>query len=285
MQVPWPPDSLADPAPAGAGVGPSAAAANVRARRRAGISANMVRLVSLVVVLLVWEVYGRGVSPIFFTYPVAIAQALIELTVSGELWSFFQLSLKVLLGGLFFATLVGIPLGVLMARFRFFEYATDMYVSALYATPLVAVIPLLILWFGIDEKAKIIIVFLFSIFPIIINTYQGVKSVDPRLLEVARSFVSKEHELWVDVVIPSSTPFIVAGLRLAVGRALVGAVVADFLTSISGLGYMIVKYASAYQTAKLFVPIVVLMFLGVTLMEGLKLVQARLAPWTSPETE
>jgi len=256
-----------------------------RARGRARFQANLVRIVSLVVVLFIWEQYGKSVNPVLFTYPTAILAALIELTASGELWFFLQQSLTVLAIGLPIATVVGVALGVLMARYRLFEHATDMYVSALYATPMVALVPLLILWYGIDVKAKVIVVFLFAVFPIIINTYQGVKSVDPRLLEVARSFCSKEHELWLDVVLPSSVPFIMAGLRLAVGRALIGVVVADFLTSISGLGYMIVKYQNSFQTNKLFVPVIVLMLLGVALMEAVKQLQARLAPWTRQETE
>ena len=255
------------------------------ARGRARLTANAVRLISLAVVLLAWEQYGKSINPVLFTYPTAILGALVELTTSGELWLYLQQSLTVLVIGLPIATVVGVALGVLMARFSLFEHATDMYVSALYATPMVALVPLLILWFGIDVKAKVIVVFLFAVFPIIINTYQGVKNVDARLLEVARSFCSKEHELWLDVVLPSSIPFIMAGLRLAVGRALIGVVVADFLTSISGLGYMIVKYQNSFQTNKLFVPVIVLMLLGVLLMELVKRLQSRLAPWTSQQTE
>ena len=255
------------------------------ARGRARLTANAVRLISLAVVLLAWEQYGKSINPVLFTYPTAILGALVELTTSGELWTYLQQSLTVLVIGLPIATVVGMALGVLMARFSLFEHATDMYVSALYATPMVALVPLLILWFGIDVKAKVIVVFLFAVFPIIINTYQGVKNVDARLLEVARSFCSKEHELWLDVVLPSSIPFIMAGLRLAVGRALIGVVVADFLTSISGLGYMIVKYQNSFQTNKLFVPVIVLMLLGVLLMELVKRLQSRLAPWTSQQTE
>src|SRR5438067_3388106 len=255
------------------------------ARGRARLTANAVRLCSLVVVLLAWEQYGKSINPVLFTYPTAILGALVELTTSGELWLYLQQSLTVLVIGLPIATVVGVALGVLMARFSLFEHATDMYVSALYATPMVALVPLLILWFGIDVKAKVIVVFLFAVFPIIINTYQGVKNVDARLLEVARSFCSKEHELWLDVVLPSSIPFIMAGLRLAVGRALIGVVVADFLTSISGLGYMIVKYQNSFQTNRLFVPVIVLMLLGVLLMELVKQLQSRLAPWTSQQAE
>jgi sulfonate transport system permease protein len=174
---------------------------------------------------------------------------------------------------------VGIPLGVAMARYKWLDYAIDTYINALYSMPMVAIVPLLVLWFGFDVKAKSVVVFLFCLFPILISTYQGVKSVDPRLLEVARSFRSSEAQLWRDLIIPSALPFIVAGLRLAIGRGLVGLVIAEFYTSIAGLGYMIVKYANSFQTDKLFVPIVVLMVLGVAMMEALKQLQARMAPW------
>ena len=123
------------------------------------------------------------------------------------------------------------------------------------------------------------IVFLFMVFPILINTEQGVKNVDRGLLEVARSFCSTEPRLWRDLVLPSALPFIAAGVRLAIGRGLVGMVIAEFYTSISGLGYMIVRYANAFETAKLFVPIVTLMVTGVLLMNGARALELWLAPW------
>jgi len=159
------------------------------------------------------------------------------------------------------------------------ELATDLYINALYATPMVALVPLIVLWFGFGIPAKVVIVFLFMIFPVLINTQQGVKTVDRALLEVARSFCSTERQLWGDVVLPSAVPFIAAGVRLAIGRGLVGMVVAEFYTSISGLGYMIVRYANAFETAKLFVPIVVLMVMGIVLVQGARALELRIAPW------
>jgi sulfonate transport system permease protein len=247
--------------------------------RRVKFAPALVRLGSLLVVLVVWEIYGRSVNPVLFTYPTAVLQAFVELASSGELWQYLQQSLMVLLLGFVSAVVVGIPLGVAMARYKWLDYAIDTYINALYSMPMVAIVPLLVLWFGFDIKAKAVVVFLFCLFPVLISTYQGVKSVDPRLLEVARSFRSNEAQLWGDLIIPSALPFIVAGLRLAIGRGLVGLVIAEFYTSIAGLGYMIVKYANSFQTDKLFVPIVVLMVLGVTLMEALKQLQARMAPW------
>jgi NitT/TauT family transport system permease protein len=247
--------------------------------RRVNLAPTLIRLGSLVVVLVAWEIYGRSVNPILFTYPTAVASAFVELTLSGELWQYLQQSLLVLLYGFTSAVIVGIPLAVAMARFKWLDYAIDTYVNALYSMPMVAIVPLLVLWFGFDITAKTVVVFLFCLFPILISTYQGVKNVDPRLLEVARSFRSSEAQLWRDLIIPSALPFIIAGLRLAIGRGLVGLVIAEFYTSIAGLGYMIVKYANSFQTAKLFVPIVVLMVLGVVLMEALKQLQAHMAPW------
>jgi ABC-type nitrate/sulfonate/bicarbonate transport system permease component len=253
---------------------------SARASKRLTSAAPMlVRAGSLVVLLVAWEIYGRSVNPVLFTYPTAVFQSFVELTVSGELWRYLQQSLVVLVCGFGAAVVVGIPLAVATARYRWLDYATDTYVNALYSMPMVAIVPLLVLWFGFDVSAKAVVVFLFCLFPILINTYQGVKNVDPRLLEVARSFRSSEAQLWRDLIVPSALPFIVAGLRLAIGRGLVGLVIAEFYTSIAGLGYMIVKYANSFQTDKLFVPIVVLMVLGVVLMEALKQVQSRMAPW------
>jgi len=238
-----------------------------------------IRLISLAGVLTAWELYGRSVNPILFTYPSAIAEAFVELVASGELQSYLGQSLQVLVYGLLLSMGIGIPFGVLIARFKTLELGTDLYINALYSTPMVALVPLIVLWFGFKVPAKVVIVVLFMVFPILINTQHGVKHVDRGLLEVARSFCSTERQLWGDLILPSALPFIAAGLRLAIGRGLVGMVIAEFYTSISGLGYMIVRYANAFETAKLFVPIVVLMVMGVLLIQGARALELWIAPW------
>lgn len=238
-----------------------------------------VRLISLVVVLGLWEFYGRRVNPILFTYPLAILRAFVGLVASGELQGYMKDSLLVLLYASVLAVVVGVFLGVVMGRFSLVEWATDIYISALYSMPMVAMVPLIVLWFGFKVPAKVIIVFLFMVFPILINTYQGVKDVDRNLQEVARAFCSSEAQLWRHLIIPSAIPFIVVGVRLAIGRGLVGMIVAEFYTSVTGLGYMIVRYANSLETDKLFVPIVVVMVLGVGLMSLAKWVEGRIAPW------
>jgi len=238
-----------------------------------------VRLLSLLVVLAVWEFYGRRVNPILFTYPTAIARAFLELVATGELQSYMKESLLVLAYASILSVIVGVLVGVVMGRSLMVEWATDIYINALYSMPMVAMVPLIVLWFGFKVPAKVIIVFLFMVFPVLLNTYQGVKDVDRNLQEVARSFCSSEWQLWYHLIIPSAIPFIIVGVRLAIGRGLVGMIIAEFYTSVTGLGYMIVRYANALETDKLFVPIVVVMVLGVGLMWLAKWVEGRIAPW------
>lgn len=237
------------------------------------------RLGSLLVVLGVWEASGPYIDPIFFTYPSAIAKAFYELTMSGELWHYAKQSIQILIYGMLFAIVVGIALGLVMARFARVDWTLDMYVNALYATPMVALVPLLVLWLGIRIEAKVTVVFLFAFFPILINTYQGVKNVDQGLVEVARSFNTSERRIWIDVLLPSSVPFIAAGIRLAIGRALVGMVIAEFYTAISGLGYMVVRYAHIFQMDKTMVPVILLMTMGVAFSAVLRRIEVRIAPW------
>jgi NitT/TauT family transport system permease protein len=242
-----------------------------------------IRLLSLLVVLTAWELYGRSVNPILFTYPTAVAAAFVELVAKGELQRFLLQSLEVFTYGFALAVVVGIPLGIFLARSATLSLALEPYLHALYSTPTVAFIPLIVLWFGFRVPAKVVIVFLFMVFPVLINTQQGVKNLNQDLLEVARSFCSSERRLWSDLIIPSALPFILAGVNLAIGRGLVGMVVAEFFTSVAGLGYMIVQYANAFETAKLFVPIVVLMALGVAFIGLTKVIERKVAPWQNRE--
>jgi NitT/TauT family transport system permease protein len=243
--------------------------------------ASLYRYGFVLAILVIWEAVGPFVSPIFFTYPTKIALAFYETTLSGELPYFLMQSLEVMFYGLVIAIVVGIPLGVAMARIRWLDWSLDLPINALYATPLVAVVPLLVLWFGIYLKAKIIVVFLFAVFPILINTYQGVRECDKGMLEVAQSFRSSEWRTWQDVLLPFAVPYIIAGLRLAIGRGLIGMIIAEFYTTISGLGFMITKYANVFEMDKTFVPVIVLMVLGVSLTSLLKWVGRRIAPWSA----
>jgi NitT/TauT family transport system permease protein len=262
---------------------PAAVAAHkpeAAARPRWRESKALYRYGFTLLLLVIWELAGPFIDPIFFSYPSKIAAAFYELTLSGDLPYYLSQSLAVMALGLSCAVLVGIPLGVAMARIRPLDWALDLPINALYSTPTVALVPILVLWFGIYLKAKVIVVFLFAVFPILINTYQGVRECDKNMLEVARSFRSSEGRMWQDVLLPFALPYIAAGVRLAIGRGLVGMVIAEFYTTISGLGFMITRYANVFEMDKTLVPVIVLMALGVTLTAGLKRLERRIAPWS-----
>ena len=249
------------------------------AQRRSKMIRVAIRIGSLVVVLGGWEYFGRQTNPILFTYPTAVATAAVKMIASGELWKYLSQSLIVLFAGLGLAAIFGIALGLVMARFWVLDLALDTYITALYSVPAVALVPVLVLWFGFEMTAKIAVVFLFTFFPIVINTYQGVKNVDERLIEVGRAFRCNERDLWIHIVLPAAVPFVVAGLRLAIGRGLIAMVLADLYTAITGIGYLISRYASTYRTDAMFVPVVTLGLLGITLTGLLRFIERRVAPW------
>lgn len=250
-------------------------------RRKRLLQTTIVRIVSLAVVLALWQVIGAGINPVLFTTPSAITVAAIDMIGSGELWQFLWPSLVVLAIGLALAVIGGIGMGLLLARFWIADVALGVYITFLYSIPSVALVPLIVLWAGFQTGAKVTILFLFAFFPMVINTYQGVKNVDPKLLEVGRAFRCSERQLWANIVLPAALPFIVTGLRLAVGRGLIGMVLADLYTAISGIGYLIVRTAATYEVDKMFVPIMALGVLGVTLTALVRVLERKVAPWTA----
>ena len=249
-------------------------------RRRRTLLTLLIRVVSVVAVLALWQYVGSGIDPVLFTTPTAVAHAAYGMIVSGELWNYLWPSLVIFAAGLTIAAVVGGATGLALARFWVIDVAFGVYITFLYSIPAVALVPLIVLWAGFESTAKVIVLFLFAFFPMAINTYQDVKNVDPRLIEVGRSFRCSERQLWANIVLPGALPFIVTGLRLAVGRGLIGMVLADQYTAISGIGYLIVRTAATYQVDKMFVPIVTLGILGITLTALLRVLERRVAPWT-----
>jgi len=249
-------------------------------KRRRTLQMLAIRVMSVIAVLSLWQYVGSGVDPVLFTTPSAVARAAYGMILSGELWTYLWPSLVIFGVGLAIAAVVGVAMGVLLARYWVIDVALGVYITFLYSIPAVALVPLIVLWAGFESTAKIIVLFLFAFFPMAINTYQGVKNVDPRLVEVGRAFRCSERQLWANIVLPGALPFIVTGLRLAVGRGLIGMVLADQYTAFSGIGYLIVRTAATYQVDKMFVPIVTLGILGITLTALLRVLERRVAPWT-----
>jgi len=238
-----------------------------------------VRLISIVVVLLAWEVLGRQVDPLFIAWPSQIVAAAIEMIKSGELGGAFLESMKTLTLGFVLATIVGIGLGLVIGRYRYVDAGTDWLVNALYATPLVAITPLVILWFGLGFPAKLFIVFILAVFPVLINTASGVKNVSPHLIDVGVAFAASERKIFLKIILPAALPFMMTGIRLGVGRAIIAMVVAEFFTAINGLGALIIKYGNQFDTAAMFVPILCLMLMGVVYTAIAMRFERWVAPW------
>jgi ABC-type nitrate/sulfonate/bicarbonate transport system permease component len=247
--------------------------------RKAGIPRWAVTVASLMVIIGGWEIFGRDVNPIFGSYPSAIAIAFWELAQSGRLAAALADSLRPFVLGYVLAIVIGVPLGLVIGRFWVIEAAFGIYITAGYAMPLVALVPLLILWLGLGFAVKVAIVFLMSVFPICINTWLGVAAVSKSLIEVGKSFVASDATILHRIVLPATLPYIVAGIRLAVGRAVVAMVIAEFFTTISGLGSIIINSANNFDTATMFVPIFVLMVLATGLNAFIGAVERRVAPW------
>jgi len=238
-----------------------------------------ITLASVCCMLALWEIFGRDVNPVFGSYPSAIAVAFWELVFSGQLWSALSQSLQPFVVGYGLAIVVGIPVGLVIGRFRTAEAAFGIYITAGYAMPLVALVPLLILWLGLGFKVKVAVVFLMSLFPICINTWLGVTAVPKTLIEVGKSFVASNFVILRRIILPATVPYIMAGIRLAVGRAVVAMVIAEFFTTISGLGAVIINSANNFDTATMFVPIIILMLMAVGLNTLIGIVEHKVAPW------
>ncbi len=246
---------------------------------------RLLRIGSFLAVMVTWELLGRQVAPLFMSYPTAIAAAAVTMTADGELIQALLESMETLLLAFAISALLGTALGLAIGRYRAVEAMTDWLVNALYATPLVAIIPLVILWLGLGFSAKLFIVIILAIFPILINTAAGVRNVSGQLIDVGTAFAATEREIFTKIILPASLPYMMTGLRLGIGRAIIGMVVAEFFTAITGLGALIVKYGNQYDTASMFVPILALMGLGILLTAAVRRAEIWIAPWKTTENE
>ena len=244
----------------------------------------MIRVASIVIVLGLWELFGPSMNRVFLRPPSQIAVAFVDLLGTGELQTALVQSLRVFGVGLAIAIVAGIFIGIVMGRSRIAFNILDPWVSALYSVPSVALLPLVAVAFNYSgDPPRIAAVVLFAIFPILINTQQGVRNVDPMLMEVARAFNTSERRLWSDVIVPSALPFILAGVRLSIGRALIGMIVAEFLIGLAGLGYLIIVYQNTFRIDRMFVPVILVATIGVVLMGLVQIIEGRVAPWLRRE--
>ena len=232
--------------------------------------------------LLLWELISRlfVANPLFLAAPSQIIQAIYALMLSGEMQRHMAISAVEFALGYVIASVIGIFLGFAMASSVTAKRALQPWISGLYATPTIALAPLFILWLGIGIWSKVLVVIFLVLFPVTINTEAGLRTTSERLIEMLRSFGASPRQIFFKVSLPSAMPFILAGLKLGIGRGLIGVVVAELFGSRAGLGRLISQSADAFNMPELFAGVVVLAFAGIVMTAGFTWLEGKLVPWT-----
>jgi NitT/TauT family transport system permease protein len=237
---------------------------------------------SVAIFLTIWEMVGsiyQWVNPMFMSAPSLIWKAAVQLFGSGEIWNDLYVSGIEFAWGYFLSVIFAIPFGIAVGWYKRLSHIFDPFINAMNATPRVALLPLVIIWLGIGILSKVGIIFLGCVFPLIINTRDGVKTTPVNLLNAARSFGASEWQIFRSVVLPSTVPFILTGLRLAVGRGLIGVMVGELYAATAGIGFMITVAGATFQTDKVFVGVLVFSISGMFLTEVLDRIERRFDKW------
>lgn len=237
---------------------------------------------AVILFLVVWELVGNVlqlINPMFMSAPSLIGKAAYQLFASGEIFNDLYISGIELFWGYILSATVAVPFGIAIGWYKKMSYIFDPFVNAMNATPRVALLPLVIIWLGIGILSKVGIIFLGAVFPILINTRDGVKTTPANLLTAARSFGASEWMLFRSVVLPSTIPFILSGLRLGLGRAIVGVMVGELYAATAGIGFMITVAGATFQTDKVFVGVLIFALTGMLGMELLTRVEKRFDTW------
>lgn len=242
----------------------------------------------ILLILLLWQMIpvvmtlSKGMA-LFFTTPLQIVRTFFVLIEQGELQRNFYVSATEFIIGLGLSIAVGLPLGIVVGRSRVMNALFDPFITAFNATPRLVFLPLILLWLGIGIWSKIVIVFFGALFPLLINTYEGVRNVDRVLVNVVRSFGANEWQIMKLVVLPNSLPYVITGLRLAIGRAILGVVVGEFFGASEGLGFMIAMAAGNYSVDVVFVGVALFMGISLILTMSVKMIESRLSRWRPEE--
>ena len=237
---------------------------------------------SVVIFLTIWELVGNTlqlINPMFMSAPSLVMKAAVQLFTSGEIWNDLYVSGIEFFWGYFLSVLFAIPFGIAIGWYKRFAYICDPFVNAMNATPRVALLPLVIIWLGIGILSKVGIIFLGAVFPLLINTRDGVKTTPANLLTAARSFGASEWQIFKAVVLPSTVPFILTGLRLAVGRALIGVMVGELYAATAGIGFMITVAGATFQTDKVFVGVLIFAISGMILTNVIDRMEHKFDKW------
>ena len=260
-----------------------------RVRPRLGFYRRHTALVlgtcTVIFVLLLWELIWQSgrISPLFFSGPSAVAQRFVHELVEGNLLSDIAYSGRNFLVGFSLACLVAVPLGVLLGWYRVFRMLVDPFLNAFYATPRIAFIPLIIIWFGIGMWSKVFIIFLAVLFPILINTIAGVKNLDPDLLKAARAYCALDRQIFMTIALPSSVPFILAGVRQGVAHGLIGVIVGEIFAGNEGIGFMIAYAGQTFATDLLLCGVLITAAAGMLITAIADRIQRHFSKWRPNE--
>ena len=243
------------------------------------MSKGTLRALSLITVAILWEAVGRTREAHLLPPLSTVLGAWVELLRSGQLIRAMLVSFQALILGYLLSVAVGIPLGLIMGRYRRIKAFLDPYMTALLVVPTISFIPLLVIAFGLGLHSRVWIVFLFAFVYIVANTAAGVRNVDPTLAEMARSFGARERDLFLKVILPAALPMIMAGLRLGMGRAVLGMITSEVVLAVVGFGAMLMTFSASFQTPALFATILTIVLLAVAVLALIQSVDRRLTPW------
>lgn len=258
---------------------PQPAAGTASAARNLLAAPIVLKLIAGILLLLAWEGIVRAFAPAYVAKPTGIARVFLTVITHAQFLAAAGATLLAVLQGLVMAIVLGMMIGLAMGRAAVVERGLRYYVNSLFATPMVAILPLVTLWFGYNADARLAVIVFAAFFSIAVNTSDGARAVPLEYLEVARAFRARPLSTLVDIVLPSSLPYLIAGMRLAAGRALVAAVVAEFFISIPGLGYYILFNSRTFRHNEAFVAVIALVAVGVSFEALLNWVTRRYLPW------
>ncbi|GIN20415.1 ABC transporter permease [Siminovitchia fordii] len=241
----------------------------------------IISVISVSMFLLLWEIASRNawINPLFISSPIEILQASVSMVQEASFWDNMKVSGYEFLAGFALAILVGIPIGVFSGWNKYFNAIVNPFISGLYVTPKVALLPVIVIAFGIGPASKIVIVFLMAFFPIVMSAQKAMVTLDQNLIKAARTFNASEFQIFKTIALPSTVPFLLNGIRLGIGQGLIAVVVGELFASTAGIGYQLTSNGQNLQTDRMFVGVLIITITGLILTSLLGLIERRFSSW------
>lgn len=238
-------------------------------------------VVVAVIAMIAWDAYARSTNALLVPTVGEIGAGLLEVLGSGDAWAAFARSNAAMFAGFALAVVIGVPVGLLLGRFRVADEAASIYIGVLLVTPMAAISPLLLMAFGISAWSQVTLVFVFAVVMVVVNSRTGVRQVDPSIIEMGRAYLLPEIGLWRHILIRAALPGVVVGLQLGLGRAIQGMVVGELLLVASGIGGLILNHSARFESGQLYAVIILVIIEALVLSRLLTWLEGRLVPWAS----